>query len=230
MNFNSINGKVMVAGVAVLALAGVTAGSGIWAAFHLSGNLTDATRSASVLRNHLHADMMHDALRADVLSALRAADPATGVSFADVKADLEEHTELFREDLETNKALATDPAAKAALEAVEAPLADYIAAAEAAVAAAETDKAAGEAAAPGFMEQFSALEGKMEEASNSIETAAQAEADSAKSEAQLAQILMLVMLVFGIVFAGVLIVIARKALVQPLSDITVALSRLAKAG
>ena len=228
MNFSSINGKVMMAGIAVLALAGVTAGAGIWAAFNLSGNLDNATRSASVLRNHLISDMMHDALRADVLSALRAADPATGVSFDEVRADVSEHTTAFRDAVARNKTLATDPAARAALEALEAPLAKYIASAESAVAAAQLSLEAGTAATPDFMAQFQVLEGRMEEASEKIETAAKAEAEAATAEAGLAQILMLVMLGFGVVFAGLLIVVARKALVGPLSDITVALTRLSK--
>ncbi|WGM40686.1 methyl-accepting chemotaxis protein [Caulobacter sp. NIBR1757] len=228
MNFSSINGKVLMAGIAVLALAGLTAGAGIWAAFNLSGNLRDSTRSASVLRNHMYADMMHDALRADVLSALRAADPATGVGFDEVKADLSEHTTAFREAVERNKTLATDPAAKAALQALEAPLASYIASAEGTVAAAEQSLAAGQAKTPEFMTQFQALEGKMEEASQKIETAAKAEAAGATAEAGLAQIVMLVMLGLGMAFAALLIVVARKALVKPLSDITSALTRLSK--
>ncbi len=228
MNLSSINGKVMLAGIAVLALVGVTAGAGIWTAFNLSGDLVQSTRSASVLRNHMYADMMHDALRADVLSALRAADPSSGVGFDEVKADLNEHTTAFREAVERNKTLATDPAARAALHALEAPLASYIASAEGTVAAAEQSLSAGQARTPEFMAQFQALEGKMEEASQKIETAAKTEADSATAEAGLAQIVMLLMLAFGLAFAGLLIVLARKVVVNPLSDITLALTRLAR--
>jgi methyl-accepting chemotaxis protein len=228
MNFTSINGKVLAAGIAVLLLAAVTTGAGIWTAFSLSGHLNDSTRSASVLRNHLYADMMHDALRADVLSALRAADPTTGVSFDEVKADVAEHTKNFRDAVARNKTLATDPAAKEALAALEAPLAAYIASAESTVAAAQQSLEAGTAATPDFMSQFQVLEGRMEAASEKIETAAAAQAKVATGEAALAQILMLVMLGLGVAFAGLLILVARKALVRPLSDITQALSRLAK--
>ena len=228
MNLSSINGKVMLAGIAVLALVGVTAGAGIWTAFNLSGDLVQSTRSASVLRNHMYADMMHDALRADVLSALRAADPSSGVGFDEVKADLNEHTTAFREAVERNKTLATDPAARAALHALEAPLASYIASAEGTVAAAEQSLSAGQARTPEFMAQFQALEGKMEEASQKIETAAKTEADSATAEAGLAQIVMLLMLAFGLAFACLLIFMARKVVVNPLSDITLALTRLSR--
>jgi methyl-accepting chemotaxis protein len=226
MNIGSINGKVMLAGLAVLALAGVTAGAGIWVAFSLSDSLNQSTRSASVLRNHMYADMMHDALRGDVLSALRAADPATGVSFEAVRADLSEHITGFREAVRLSESLATDPAAKAALEAVEAPLAEYIASAERAVAAAEQSLEAGTAATPAFMAQFDVLEGSMEEASQKIESAAKATAEAATAKAGLAQILMFTMLGLGAIFAGLLIVVARRTLVRPLNDITKALTRL----
>ncbi|HYE47924.1 MAG TPA: methyl-accepting chemotaxis protein [Caulobacter sp.] len=226
MNFTSINGKVLATGLAVLLLASVTAGAGIWAAFSLSGRLNDTARSASVLRNHMYGDMMHDALRADVLSALRAADPTTGVSFDQVRADMAEHTKGFREAVARNRSLAVDPAAKAALEAVETPLANYIASAESVVAAAETDLAAAAAATPAFMAQFEALEVKMEKVSQTIENDAKAEAEDARAQAGLAQVLMLVMLGLGVLFAGLLIFVARRALVRPLTDITHALTRL----
>ncbi len=228
MRFSSISGRVTAAGLAVLAMVGIVAGAGIWSAFRLSGNLNDATRSAAVLRNHLHGDMMHDALRADVLMALRATDPTHGVTFAEVKADLAAHAAAFRDDIANNKALATDPKARAALEAVEAPLASYIASAESVVALAETDPAAAEAATPGFMEQFEALEGAMETASETIATSARADAESATREAAIAQGLMVAMLALGVAFAGVLIVAARRTLVTPILDVTRALERLAK--
>jgi methyl-accepting chemotaxis protein len=228
LRFSSISGRVMAAGLALLAMIGIVAGAGIWSAFRLSGNLNDATRSAAVLRNHLHGDMMHDALRADVLMALRATDPAHGVTFAEVKADLTAHAAAFRDDIADNKALAADQKAKAALEAVEAPLASYIAAAESVVALAEADPVAAEAATPGFMQQFEALEGAMETASETIATSARADAESATREAAIAQGLMVVMLALGVAFAGVLIVAARRTLVTPILDITRALERLAR--
>ena len=217
----------MAAGVAMVALAAILAGAGIWSTFRLSGNLDAASRSASVLRNHLHADMMHDALRADVLSALRATNPASGVSFADVKKDLADHAKAFREDVAANKALATDPRARAALGAVEGPLSTYIASAEAVIASAERDPAAAEAETPSFMAQFETLEGAMERASDKIESSAKAEAAAAAREAAIAQGLMIAMLAIGVAFAAGLIVIARRTLVRPILDVTRALDRLA---
>src|SRR5262245_38937996 len=94
----SINPRVMTAGGDVLVLEVTTAGSGLWAATNLTSALTRAMRSSEVLRTHMDADMMHDALRADMLMALRSADPTSGVALKDVKADVAEHAARFRED------------------------------------------------------------------------------------------------------------------------------------
>jgi methyl-accepting chemotaxis protein len=184
--------------------------------------------SSEVVRLHMDSDMMHDALRADVLMALRAADPTTGVTFAEVKKDLTEHAEGFREDIKRNKVLATDPASRATLAAVEAPLGDYIAGAENIVALAERDPAAASAAMPKFLEQFTVLEGAMEEATGKIEASAKAEATGAKSAAFNAQILMAVLILVGVVVTGLIVLAARRMLVKPLIDVTSALDRLSK--
>ncbi|MGH6805624.1 MAG: methyl-accepting chemotaxis protein, partial [Ensifer adhaerens] len=87
----SIQSRTIFASVAIFALSGGAAGIGIWSATVLTENSGEVTRSAQILRNHMQADMMHDALRADVLSAVLAQNPASGISFDDVKADLAEH-------------------------------------------------------------------------------------------------------------------------------------------
>src|ERR1700754_1788786 len=122
MKFNSINQKVMAAGAPVFRPHTTTAAAGLWAAMHLSTALTQAMRSSEVLRTHMDADMMHDALRADMLMALRSADPTSGVTIAEVKKDVAEHVERFRQDNKDARALAQDEASRQALDAIKAPL------------------------------------------------------------------------------------------------------------
>ncbi|MEO7996504.1 MAG: methyl-accepting chemotaxis protein, partial [Gemmatimonadaceae bacterium] len=52
-----------------------------------------------VLRTHLEADMMHDAIRADVLNALGATTPAES---QEARTDLAEHGKKFRDAIESN--------------------------------------------------------------------------------------------------------------------------------
>ena len=228
MSFGSINQKILAAGVAVLLLGLVSAGAGIWVAFSLSSALTETTRTAAAIRQHMQADMMHDALRSDALSAILASDPSSGVSMAETKADLADHASSFRQALATNKGLITDPEVKATVTALDEPLAKYISSAEMIVRLGETDPAAALSHLNEFKQQFSVLEGGMEKAGDTIEAYAKKTSDKANAFAAMGRILMFVVLALGVVFAGVLVIVARRSLVQPIGDVTNALRRLAK--
>jgi methyl-accepting chemotaxis protein len=129
----SIQQKTVIASLAIFVLSGGAAGVGIWSTSTLTDEGSDVNRTAQVLRNHMQADMMHDALRADVLAALLSSNPAAGIAIDDVKKGLGEHVASFRESIAANKTLATDPTIQEALGKVEAPLLTYIDAATAIV-------------------------------------------------------------------------------------------------
>ena len=109
----TINHKVIGAGAAVMVLCTASAGAGLWSTTRLDGALQDANVSSAVLRNHMEADMMHDALRADVLSSQLAGDASSGIAVDDVRKDLATHTQIFRKAIADNDVLATDPASRA---------------------------------------------------------------------------------------------------------------------
>ncbi|MBO9545208.1 methyl-accepting chemotaxis protein [Caulobacter sp.] len=222
----SLGQKVMGAAAGAALLCAATAGTGLWVAMSLDSALTRSEASAKILRLHMHADMMHDALRADVMGGIMSSDPALGVDLKAVRADLAEHTEAFKTDIAESAKLAQDPAVKAALSEVEAPLAAYIAAAGEIVGSADTDIPGARAKLPGFAQQFSVLEGKMEEASTKIEAAAVRDSKAAKSMSLLGQVVMGALLVAAGLFAVALMVAAKRGLVSPLVAITHALRRL----
>jgi len=72
--------------------------------------------SMTVLRNHMEADMMHDALRADVLSAMLVGLGKSTSTPAEVNSSIKEHAEHFREVLAENLKLPLDASIKASLE------------------------------------------------------------------------------------------------------------------
>ena len=223
----SLGQKVIGAAAGAALLCAATAGTGLWVAIHLDDALTRAEHSAKILRLHMHADMMHDALRADVMGGIMSSDPALGVELKAVRADLSEHTQAFTDDITQSGTLAEDPAVKNALKEVEGPLAAYIAAAGTIVGSADTDPAEARAKLPAFTKQFSVLEGKMEGASVKIEAAATRDANAAKSFGLLGQVVMGALLLAAAAFAAVLMFAAQKGLVSPLVEITRALRRLA---
>ncbi len=223
----TINHKVMGAGAAVMVLCTASAGAGLWSTTRLDAALQNANVSAAVLRNHMEADMMHDALRADVLSSQLSDDSGSGIDIAGTRKDLAAHVANFRKAIADNDALATDPASRAALAEVKAPLDTYIKSAGQMVDLAATDRNQAIAAMPGFMKQFSTLEGAMSQASDKIEAASNAAAARAKAVARFSEILMTAAVVAGMIFAGILIVISRAAIVRPVLNLANDMRRLA---
>ncbi|MBS0198689.1 MAG: HAMP domain-containing protein, partial [Planctomycetes bacterium] len=164
--FGSIRGKLLgTSAITVLLLGGVTATS-LHGIDSLQTQLMRYKTSSEALRNHLDSDMMHDALRADVLAAMQA---GTAQDIAAVEADLKEHCDRFGENVAKNKELKLGSAIAAALDAVNRPLNDYIVSAKELVALAAKDKAAATAEFPTFQDKFKALESRMEELSDLIQ-------------------------------------------------------------
>lgn len=177
----SLGQKIIGACGGAALLCAATAATGLGVAFSLDKALERASTSSRILRLHMHADMMHDALRGDVGGAIMSSDPALGFDIKAVRADLAEHVAAFEEDIKTAEQLAHDPAIEAALKDVEAPLGAYIAAASGLIAIADTDPIAARGLLPDFNNQFATLEDKMEQASEKIEAAATRDAETALS-------------------------------------------------
>ncbi|NUT77790.1 methyl-accepting chemotaxis protein [Pseudomonas sp. C1C7] len=126
--------------------------------------------SMSALRNHLEADMMHDALRADVLSAMLVGLDKSTSSKADVRGSLEEHAAHFRQMLGDNLKLPVNDTLKTALNQIKPSLDTYIGAAERIVGLALENPDAAQKELSAFNATFSQLEDQMAALSELIET------------------------------------------------------------
>lgn len=123
-------------------------------------------QTTKAVRAQMRADMMHDALRGDVLSvfaAESAADRDAGVQAVD------EHSEVFRESLVQLEATALTPEAASALHAVKPSLENYISAASVIARQAATDPASARSQMPAFNDAFEDLEEKMEALGDHLE-------------------------------------------------------------
>ena len=125
--------------------------------------------SMTVLRNHMEADMMHDALRADVLSAMLVGLGKSTSTAAEVNSSIKEHAEHFREVLADNLKLPLDASIKASLEKIKPSLDTYISAGERIVALALDNPEAARGELPTFNAAFSQLEEQMAALSELIE-------------------------------------------------------------
>ncbi|GAA0766867.1 HAMP domain-containing methyl-accepting chemotaxis protein [Actinomadura yumaensis] len=224
----TIGKKVTATGIAVLVLSVGTAGLGLKMNADLGDALDRATVSASILRNHMQADMMHDALRSDVFGALLSSDPANGVDPAEMKAGLKEHRETFEAAVAENTQLATDPELKAALQEVEAPLRTYVQAAGQMVDLAEADPAAAQRRMGEFQEQFGVLETAMGAAAEKIEAEAQSDAAAAEATAAVSRIVMIAAVIAAMLISAGLILAGVRGMVAPIRRLTDDLRALAQ--
>lgn len=185
-------------------------------------NGIDATAVISqALRNHMEADMMHDALRADVLSAFQATTPDERKS---VNIDLAEHVENFSARVEENRTLPLDSNAREALTQVSQPLNEYVQGAKALVAQAANDLPGAKAAYPKFLELFSQLEDRMSVVSDELEKSATASA--AVQQANLASFRRSVLIISAVALVtlgGISWVIVRS-ITKPLNRVLDSLS------
>jgi methyl-accepting chemotaxis protein len=223
----SINHKALALSAAIALLVAVCCGVGAWVALDLVDDLDRSAQSGSMIQNHMEADMMHDAMRGDVLAAVVAGDSRFGVSIDDVRADLAEHAKVFRENIAENIALAQSDVQKAVLDKLKGPLDVYVSGAEKMVAlvAENPDEAAKRM--PEFIEQFETLEKAMSDASAEFEAEQAAVATAGAEQGQMAEIYLAAILVVGLALAAIIAFMVRTTLVRPLTGMTEAMQRLA---
>ncbi|MCX2898852.1 methyl-accepting chemotaxis protein [Pseudomonas mandelii] len=136
----------------------------------MAGAVSDSEVSMAALRNHLEADMMHDALRADVLSAMLVGLGKSTSSKAEVRSSIDEHATRFREVLGNNLKLPVNATIKAGLDQIKPSLDTYINAAERIVGLALEDPQAAQQQLGSFNAAFSQLEDQMAALSELIES------------------------------------------------------------
>ena len=138
----------------------------------------------SALKNHVYGDMMHDAIRSDVLNALRAASGSDRAALAGAKSDLAAHIANFNEKVAANKARGLGAELATELDALGPLIETYTQSARHMVELAQTDGGAANAGWAGFMTTFTDLEGKMAAVSDAftqasaVDSAAAAKASS----------------------------------------------------
>ena len=170
----SIGKKLIGLGLLAAALTAVVGAVGVRGINTVDLAMDEITLMASAMKNHINADMMHDALRADVLRALNAARDKDEAEEVAVRADLASHAANFRRHISSNQELALDSATRTALADVTPALEAYIRDAEAQVDLAFRDLKAADAGMAGFYAAFTELEGQMGALSDMIETSVKA--------------------------------------------------------
>lgn len=156
-----------------------------------------AQTTSTALQNHAEADMMHDALHADVLSAMLASSGVLDSDRTKIEASLHEHSEWFRHALNDNEQLQLTPDIKNAIQDIKPTLETYITNAETLVALSFTDLAKAKAALPRFEESFELLEKKNSAISDKIQSLQEDSAKDLARSTRVSQILTLIIVIIS---------------------------------
>ena len=124
------------------------------------GLLRSITATSAVLST-MDGDMMHDALRGDVLNALVQGPEAGAAAQAQITADVGAHADRFQADLEKVQLLPLDADVRAQIDNTMPLITTYVTAARTLAATALRDRTGGVSALPGFLQIFSTLETEM---------------------------------------------------------------------
>jgi methyl-accepting chemotaxis protein len=182
----SIGAKLTTLAAASVATAGTLGLVGFLSARSTRQTTQFMQVAGAALRNHLEGDMMHDALRADVLASQLARTEAERRQVAD---DVREHAVRFKRVVEENRKLALTPEVAKDLADVATILESYIASAEK-IAQARVRGEAADLDLDSFGIAFGVLEDRLEEISGIIESTNERAAEQAGAAARRATVVL----------------------------------------
>jgi methyl-accepting chemotaxis protein len=192
--------------------------------------LGEANLGAGAIRNQLEADMMHDALRADVLAALHwaAKGAVDGAEMETIRTDLAEHGKVLRDNMAENAQLPLSPDTLEAVRGAQTSLEAYLAEAEKLVTAAGQDPGAAEAGFPVFMASFKQLETGMEAVSDVLEHEVEANKASGDRAAGQALWIMALASALALVVFSLFGMMTGRAILPPLQAARLSAARVAE--
>jgi methyl-accepting chemotaxis protein len=153
-------------GVGTLGMVAV-AGVGVSALDEAGQRSEQLRQAAGATGAALEADMMHDAVRGDVLQSLLS---GSGPLYDVAVSDLAEHSDLLRSTLSQVADAGLAPEVSAAVERVMPSVEAYLASAATIVEAAATNNRTATSLYPQFLTAFSALEDRLPEMGEAIST------------------------------------------------------------
>ena len=165
----SIKKKIVLSGIICSALSVIIAVFAYNGLRGLDGTLRDVTRNSLVLKNHMTADMLHDALRGDVLLALSSG--AFGATEKEhVKSAVHEHASDMRAMMTENKELLGNSPIKNKFYTAQVEIEKYVTMAESLVAQGLTDPSGAGKQYEMFDGEFKKLEAQLGDISDFIQS------------------------------------------------------------
>jgi methyl-accepting chemotaxis protein len=172
----------------------------------------------------LEADMMHDAVRGDVLQALLN---GSGALYSSSVTDLQAHSATLREVLTAVRDAGLGTRVDTAVEAVLPDAEGYLTTAGQIVALAGTDLAQAQAAYPSFLDAFSALEKSLPTVGGALAAEASAAAAASADQRGTAITEAVLLAVAGVLVLALLGWIVTRSVVGPLRRVGAVLAEMA---
>jgi methyl-accepting chemotaxis protein len=149
-------------------------------------------------RYQMDSDMMHDAMRGDVLEAMLMGQRGDGAGVTAAREALREHGMRFVTSLDSASASVKDPAIVASLPDTRKAVVAYVASAAAVIQVALSDSAAARARYEEFRAQFGVVEEKMEAFGDAIQGSSRAV--ETRTASRFSQAAILIWSIFGAFF------------------------------
>jgi len=171
--------KLLGLGLSGLVFAVAVGIAGEWGVQRMSADLGGVALDTQALRYQLEADMLHDALRADVYAAVLAGD---GAQRAKALEAIERDAKMFHHHLAQLAKLPLEAEVRATVERIMPRLQAYVASAREVAALAGKDGEAARAALAGFDRSFYALAERMEALATLIQNGVAARAEAGRRD------------------------------------------------
>jgi len=223
----TIGKRFLLAGVIAIVALAVVSALGVWGTREAARGTAAISLIGTAVKNQMEADMMHDALRADVLVALREGRAGNKAAQKNVNDATNEHIKDFEDHIAANKALDLPADDRAALEALGPSLSAYIDGAKEIVSGAFTDNYGANAKFPAFMEKFEALETKMGETGDAIQNSADAIQKNLDTHLRNLYIVLAVVIAAAALAVVAVLSLTARSVVRPVKAMTDAMTALA---
>jgi methyl-accepting chemotaxis protein len=207
-------------GLAQLALIVVLGSTAVFSLQHVGARVADLKEGQAAIRAQMQADMMHDAIRGDALTALVHAETKGPASRAAAAKALEEDIATLNAALKNVKT--------PGVENLEAPLADYAAQARALLAAAYENRAQALTQVDAFARAYDALESEMAKAGDAIERRGVQASDAAAATIARDQMWSLIVAALAATLALGVMLYVRWRVANPLTIVSAVMARITK--
>lgn len=213
-----IKHQILALGFVGMIAAGFVGGIGLYQASMSEKALQKMQDMATAMQRSLLADMMHDAIRGDVLLLLQGASTQNADQISEAHHGLSEHAKTFKNTLQALEESTLPDEVRSALRSTKPLVNAYIASAMQAQEMAAKDLATAGDHVDVFQASFESLEAQMAQLSESIATTVARDQDLLHADVRRAKIMVLLALLCAVALAMVGALWLARRLSQPVTQ------------